>query len=126
MKPSLAVNQKRDAACSNLVLKQKKQRTEANRIKEEAYRYDCGSETNYCMYERAKNLAHLSGSENPYYSSSETWDFGVALARAQAYYRARVGQEAPANDSAAEQARSALRKRFYRLCHHRTGARVRE
>ena len=33
---------------------------------------DCGSETNYCMYERAKNLAHLSGSENPGYSSSET------------------------------------------------------
>ncbi len=107
-----AVDQKRDEL-EQLGAEAEEAAHEANRIKEEAYRYDCGSETNYCMYERAKNLAHLSGSENPYYSSSETWDFGVALARAQAYYHARVGQEAPANDSVAEQARSALRKRFY-------------
>ena len=107
-----AVDQKRDEL-EQLGAEAEEAAHEANRIKEEAYRYDCGSETNYCMYERAKNLAHLSGSENPYYSSSETWDFGVALARAQAYYHARVGQEAPANDSVAERARSALRKRFY-------------
>jgi hypothetical protein len=66
------------------------------------------------MYERAKSLANLDPYNNPYYASSETWDFDVALKRAQAYYPARLAQETPANNSIAEQARSNLRKRFYR------------
>lgn len=88
---------------------------EANAIKEAAYRYDSGSENGYCMYERAKNLAHLSGADNPFYSSSETWDFEVPLKRAQTYYRVRAQIEAPATGSTAERARSALRKRFYQF-----------
>lgn len=88
---------------------------EANKLKEEAYQADSGSEDAYCMYERAKNLAHLDGNENPYYTSSETWDFDVALSRAQAYYRARIANEAPEGNSTEEKARSALRKRFYQF-----------
>lgn len=86
-----------------------------NALKEEAYRFDSGSESTYCMYERAKTLAHLGGNENPFYSSAETWDFDVALERARAYYRARATNEAPEGNSVAQRARSALRKRFYQF-----------
>lgn len=87
----------------------------ANEFKEQAYRYDSGSQSAYCMYERAKNLAHLSGNENPYYSSAETWDFDVALTRAQAYYHARATSEVPSSSVVAEKARSSLRKHFYQF-----------
>lgn len=86
---------------------------DANAFKEAAYRFDSSSESSYCMYERAKTLAHLDAHENPYYASAETWDFDVALARAQAYYRARTQIEAPSDGSVAERARSALRKKLY-------------
>ena len=87
---------------------------DANTFKEAAYQFDSGSETSYCMYERAKTLAHLDARENPYYASAETWDFDVALTRAQAYYRSRAQIESPSNGSVAERARSALRKKLYR------------
>ena len=86
---------------------------DANAFKEAAYRSDSGSESSYCMYERAKTLAHLDARENPYYASAETWDFDIALARAQAYYRSRAQIESPADGSVAERARSALRKKYY-------------
>ncbi len=92
---------------------------EANRWKEEAYRHDSGSQTAYCMYERASKLAGMRGADNPFFSSVETWSFSAALARAQAYYPARYRQEAPADSSAAEQANSALRKRFYAFAQQR-------
>lgn len=44
-----AVNQKWDEL-EQLGAEAEEAAHEANRIKEEAYRYDCGSETNYCMY----------------------------------------------------------------------------
>lgn len=86
----------------------------ANRSKERAFMRDCGDNPSYCMYERADHLVGLAGSRNPLYSSIDTWTFAVALNRAKAYYRARLNAEGPANGSLAEQARSALRARFYR------------
>lgn len=85
----------------------------ANEAKERGWRSDCGADPAYCQYERAASLAGLSDGDNPMFRSVDAWSFGVALKRAQAYYAARLAQEAPANGSVQEQARSALRKRFY-------------
>ncbi len=82
-------------------------------LKERAYMRDCGDNPSYCMYERASTLAGLSGASNPYYSSSETWWFSVALDRAQAYYAARLASEAPEGSSLDELINSACRERFY-------------
>lgn len=87
---------------------------EANRAKERAFRRDCGDNPLYCMYERAARLAGLAGSDNPLYASVDTWSFQVALSRAKAYYRARLNNEAPTDNSLDEQARSALRTHYYR------------
>ena len=87
---------------------------DAQRAKEEAFEHDCGANPGYCMAERAGTLAGMSGSENPLYSSVDTWSFSVALARAKAYYPRRLAAEAPTGNSVEEQADSALRKRFYR------------
>lgn len=86
----------------------------ADEWKEYAYRHDSGSQTQYCMYERAHKLAGLSGSANPYFSSVDTWDFAVALQRAQDYYQARYQNESAQTSSIDEQVNSILRKRFYR------------
>lgn len=86
---------------------------QANEHKLAAYRADCGAAPAYCMYERAQTLAGLAGNSNPHYSSVDAWSFSVALRRAQAYYPVRLAQEAPATDAVEEQARSAIRKRFY-------------
>lgn len=74
---------------------------------------DCGDNPSYCMYERAGRLAGLSGADNPLFASVDSWSFSVPLERARVYYRERLLSERPASDSAEEQARSALRKRFY-------------
>ncbi|MDR3052503.1 MAG: hypothetical protein LBU48_01400, partial [Coriobacteriales bacterium] len=79
----------------------------------EGYLADCGNAPNYCMSERAGRLARLSGTQNPQFSSIELWKFDYALARAQAYYAARLAQEAPANSLLAEQVKSFARTRFY-------------
>lgn len=85
----------------------------ANEAKQRAFERDCGDAPGYCMYERASKLASLGSASNPLYRSVDTWSFAVPLARARAYYRARLAAEAPAGSSTEEQARSALRKRFY-------------
>ena len=87
---------------------------EAAEAKQRAFERDCGDAPSYCMYERAATLAGLSGSDNPLYHSVDAWSFSVALERAQAYYPRRLAIEAPEGDSVEEQARSALRARFYR------------
>ena len=86
---------------------------EANEAKERAFMADCGANPEYCMYQRASTLAGMTGSENPLYSTVDTWSFSVALQRARAYYAKRYEQEAPASDDVMEQARSVLRKNFY-------------
>ncbi len=85
----------------------------ANEAKERGWRSDCGAQPAYCQYERAATLANLPESDNPLYRSVDAWSFAVALKRAQAYYAARLAQEAPESGSVEERARSALRKRFY-------------
>ncbi len=58
--------------------------TEALEAKLRGFEADCGSA--YCMQERAASLAHMSGVQNPRYSSVDTWTFSMALDRARAYY----------------------------------------
>lgn len=86
---------------------------EALREKEAGYAADCGDAPGYCMYERASSLAGLSGLANPYYGSVDAWSFSIGLERARAYYAARESQEGCEGCSVADQARSALRDRFY-------------
>ena len=86
---------------------------EADRCKERAFAHDCGAAPDYCMYERASQLAGLSGSSNPLYESVDTWSFSVALERARNYYATRIYTESPSDSSVHEQAQSTLRQRFY-------------
>lgn len=44
----------------------------ANEAKVRAFNADCGNNPNYCMYERAKNKAKMTGSDNPLYNSPDT------------------------------------------------------
>lgn len=86
---------------------------QASEAKRRAFEHDCGLNPSYCMYERAASLAGMAGAENPLFNSVDAWSFSVALKRAQAYYPRRLAEEAPADGTVAEQARSALRTRFY-------------
>ncbi|MDO4590107.1 MAG: hypothetical protein Q4B35_01750 [Slackia sp.] len=88
-------------------------REDADAALREGFLHDCGNAPGYCMYERADVLASLPASQNPLYHSAGAWSFSVALKRAQAYYPARAAVESPQDASVEEQARSALRKRFY-------------
>ena len=85
----------------------------ANEAKERAYQADCGADPGYCMFERAATLAGLSGTQNPRFSSVDTWNFSAALLRARAYYPQRAAIEHPDGDSVDARANSALRQRFY-------------
>ncbi len=87
---------------------------QANEAKQRGFQRDCGDDPNHCMYERASRLASLDGVDNPRYSSVDTWSFQVPLDRARAYYKKRLILEAPGNPTVEEQARSALRRNFYR------------
>ena len=73
---------------------------------------DCGS-TPYSLYERAGSLGGLRAGENPYYPTSDTWSFGAALARARAYYEARLNAEVVRGSNAEELTDSACRRAFY-------------
>ena len=86
---------------------------QADEAKRRAWMHDCGNSPAYCLHERAQTLAGMQGAENPFYASPDTWSFGVALARAQAYYPRRLALEQPVNDSVEEITASTLRARFY-------------
>lgn len=79
----------------------------------EAWLADCGAYPSSCMRERAERLAGMAGLENPMSNSPNTWTYEMALKRAREYYKIRIVEESPADASASEQMRSALRKRFY-------------
>ena len=79
---------------------------------ERGWTADCGSSP-YSLYERAASLAGLSGAENPFYASPETWGFGVPLERARAYYAARLAAERVEGATAEELTDAACRKAFY-------------
>ena len=85
----------------------------ANEAKLKAFMADCGNNPNYCMYERAKNVAFMSGPDNPLYNSPDTWSFSVPLSRCKAYYKKRIEIEHPEGSSVDAKANSALRKVFY-------------
>lgn len=85
----------------------------AQDAKQRAFDHDCGARPGWCMAERAETLAHMTGAQNPVFSSVDAWSFSVALRRAQAYYPARLAVERPDDGSVQAQAQSALRKRFY-------------
>ena len=55
----------------------------------------------------------MSGVDNPYFSSIDTWSFQAALSRSQQYYKVRYEIEQPQGSSIEEQSNSALRKNFY-------------
>jgi len=79
----------------------------------EGYLADCGNAPGRCLYERTSNLAGLSGAQNPFFSSVDTWGFEYALERAKAYYQARLSNERPTSTAPDEQVRSFARMRFY-------------
>ena len=86
---------------------------ETAKAKEEAWLADCGSEGRN-MQERAGKLSALSGTENPDYASSITWEPEVALNRTRSYYAWRLEHDEPENASVEAAADSAARKAFYR------------
>lgn len=88
-------------------------RSAMDQAKLEGFNADCGAAPNYCMYERAAWLAGLGGASNPAFSSVDLWTFDYAFARAKAYYRQRLANEAPANSTLDEQVRSNARRQFY-------------
>lgn len=96
-------------------------RQRAQKAKDDAFAHDCGNAPGYCMQERADSLAQLPASQNPTFSSVDAWSFSVALARAQAYYPRRLAVERPLDGSVEEQAKSALRKRFYAYAANKVG-----
>jgi hypothetical protein len=85
-----------------------------NEAKKKAWLADCGAQ-GMSMRERAGHLANLNASQNPDYSSVETWSFSVGLGRAKAYYDARYKQEVGESyqGSPEEVGKSIARKRFY-------------
>ena len=85
----------------------------AQEAKRQAWLHDCGLMPSYCMAERAASLSLIDPAHNAVAQSVNTWSFQMALTRARAYYKSRLNAEAPLNASVEEQARSALRKRFY-------------
>lgn len=78
-----------------------------------AYAADCGNSPDKCMYERAAELAGLSGASNPYFSSVEYWSFSDALERAQRYYAARLASEEPDGNTIEDKVNSECRRVFY-------------
>lgn len=87
-------------------------RERADGALERGWAADCGTAP-YCLRERAASLAGLTGPENPDYPSPTGWTFGAPLARARAYYAARLAAERPTGDGAEELTDSACRRAFY-------------
>lgn len=96
-------------------------REQADEALERGWMADCGS-LPYSLYERAGKLAGLSASQNPYHPSSDTWNFGVPLARARAYYASRLAQESVAGATAEELTDAACRSAFYEYALQETRA----
>ena len=84
----------------------------ANEARDAGWRADCGDKP-YCLWQRAETLAGLTPSQNPWYPTTDGWNFGIPLMRARAYYAARSAAEAPQNSTAGELTNSCARKAFY-------------
>ena len=88
---------------------------DALEAKQRGFEADCGgqSSTTYCMYGRALSLANMAGTENPWFSSVDTWSFSAALNRAKAYYQERLKREKAISGNTYDQAQSEVRRIFY-------------
>lgn len=80
--------------------------------KEEAWKADCVPDS-YCMRERAGKLGHLNSVQNPECPSVASWNFGIALDRARAYYAQRLANEKQTDPGIEGETDSAVRKTFY-------------
>lgn len=78
----------------------------------EGWHADCVDDP-YRLYQRAQALSHISLGDNPCYTSSDGWNFGVPLSRARAYYHARYLSESPQASNVEEESKSAARVAFY-------------
>lgn len=85
---------------------------EMKRAQEEGWLADCGDSPRNA-YERARKLAGLSSSENPYIASAQDWNFGIALRRAQAYYNKRFASENPGAYGSQEQKTDSVVRRYF-------------
>ena len=108
-----------DSAMSELSEKMRDASEEAQEARERSldalergWMADCGS-TPYSLYERVGSLAGLTGSQNPYHASVDTWGFGVALLRARHYYAARLAAERVEGSNAEELTDAACRRAYY-------------
>lgn len=123
-KLSIGSNEDADKAMQEMVNKenevqekveaQEKAQKELERSKEQAWRADCGDAKS--MRERAEHLGGLSGSDNPGYSSPDTWNFSVGISRAKRYYKARLDQEKKETEAYTddeEMGQGVARKAFY-------------
>ena len=73
---------------------------------------DCGNRP-YSMYQRASTLSALTPAQNPYYPSTQGWNFGVPLSRAREYYAARIAAEEPLASDMESVTDSCCRRAFY-------------
>ncbi len=92
---------------------------DVNEAKMRGFMADCGSNPDYCMYQRAASVGGLPVASNPVYHSVDTWDFSVALERARAYYAYRSTHETAIDLSVEQQANASLRRIFYRYASER-------
>ena len=97
----------------SLAAQEKAARDAADKAKERGWRADCGNNPSYCMYQRASSLAGLGDGDNPYYATVDSWSFGAPLARARAYYAARLASCDVSGSNGEELTDSACLRAFY-------------
>lgn len=85
----------------------------ADEARERAWRADC-VDSPRCLRTRAESLAGLSGAQNPYAASPETWNFGMPILRSRAYYAARQLRESPQASDIESVTDSLAREAYYR------------
>lgn len=83
-----------------------------NAARERGFHADCDESGS--QWERAGHLGGLAGAANPRYSSSELWNFDVAIQRAQVYYQTREATEQVQGGGMEELSNSVARMSFYR------------
>ena len=84
----------------------------ASAEKRAAWLADCGRD-GMNMQERAARLSGIGAAENPDFASSATWEPGVAIDRARAYYRWRYEHDEPMGGGVEGAADAAARRAFY-------------
>ena len=97
---------------AELTRKAEVQKNKAQDALERGWWADCGA-TPYSMYQRASTLSNITAAQNPYYPSTQGWNFGVGLSRARCYYAARIQQEEPLAQDMESITDSCCRRQFY-------------